>query len=169
MYKKKANYPIADDYDSKEDSYFKIIRQLETNEKTQIDDDKTERVYKIISDHRLVYNGFQCRWRMIDPSTMLLEITAIHHFNDDYGAADLCELLSILQQYPYIDNMSHCRPTRVQDYYRYLVSFDDLSQSFNDEMLQWEERIVDGKVFQLGACPSLEKNQIVYCSLFQTV
>ncbi|KAI8137717.1 hypothetical protein BJV82DRAFT_566140 [Fennellomyces sp. T-0311] len=156
---------------SKEDPYFRVIASLKKNETAQIDYDGNERLFKVVNDRRIVSNGFQCRWRMMDRVTMLLQITAIHTLGVDYGVADFRELLSILHEYPWIDNLSHCRPRKVEDYYRDLLSLDTSStpkdHAFSDDVLQWESYVTESETYQVGVSDLLEDNPIVCCALFR--
>ena len=175
---------IIYDY-SQEDPYFNVIQSLESHENMLYDYDGQHHLYKVVTDRRIVTNGFECRWRMLDCNTMLLQIVAIHALDgkEDYGVTDFRELLSIIQQanecHDDNDDLSRYRPTRVIDYFGRLLmdpenlplaqqkdfSADNDNDDDGDHSLDWIEVKENGETYTVGVNNLLEEQRPVVCCM----
>ena len=177
---------IIYDY-SQEDPYFNIIESLESHESMLYDYDGQDRLYKVVTDRRIITNGFECRWRMLDCNTMLLQIVGVHDLDgkEDYGVIDFRELLSIIQQANecHVDNddLSKYRPTRVIDYFgRLLMDPENLpfaqqknifsandSDGDGGHSLDWIKVKENGETYTVGVSNLLEEQRsVVSCVLY---
>ncbi|KAG2226723.1 hypothetical protein INT45_001070, partial [Circinella minor] len=166
---------------SKEDPYFKIIQSLKSHESMLCDDDGQDHLYKVVTDRCIVTNGFECRWRMLDCNTMLLQIVSIHDLDgkENYDISDFRELLSIIQQTKGSDDdkddLSKYRPTRLIDYFGRLsmdpenlplvqgkkVLSDDYINGDDNHFLDWMEVNENGETYTVGVSDLLEEQRSI--------
>ncbi|KAI8393442.1 uncharacterized protein BYT42DRAFT_6611 [Radiomyces spectabilis] len=132
------------------------------------------RMYSIITDKRIVANGFGLRWRIeTNPSELILQVTSIASINDQYSSYDLMQLLRLISANGGHQSLEQVRPKKVLVYLEQLAKdkaekythklATDKDVSTAGEMLErlaWQEK----DNFRIGIDTG---DAVVACQLFQ--
>ncbi|KAI8883249.1 hypothetical protein K501DRAFT_249983 [Backusella circina FSU 941] len=107
------------------DPLYSVMILLKSKEQ-QIQDDlhgAVHQTYTVITDKRIVHNGFQARWRKDEHSDcILVHLTSIYSLGSSYGVSDFRELLTNISQQPYDEeDLESIRPKKIIDYYHALA------------------------------------------------